>query len=234
MSGEWPRVSRLGEETWLVELEPRLDVAINAHAHRIAGIVEASGISGIRDVVPGMASVAVHVDADRTDAHALESLLRACMVPTSEAPIGGARHELPVCYEPPYALDIADVATRCGCAVEDVIDWHSAIEYRVFMIGFLPGFPYLGIVDSRLALPRRETPRLRVPTGSVGIAGLQTGVYPSESPGGWHIIGRTPVALFDSSATPPSRLAPGDRIRFVPVSADRFARLRANSGEAVP
>lgn len=233
MPGEWPRVSRLGEETWLVELEPRLDVAINAHAHRIARLVEASGMSGIRDVVPGMASVAVHVDADRTDAQALESLLRACMVPTSNTPIAGTQHELPVCYEPPYALDIADVATRCGCTVDDVIDWHTAIEYRVFMIGFLPGFPYLGILDPRLALPRRESPRLKVPMGSVGIAGQQTGVYPSESPGGWHVIGRTPIALFDPSATPPSRFAPGDLVRFVPISADDFERPTANSDEAV-
>jgi inhibitor of KinA len=233
MPDEWPRVSRLGEETWLVELEPRLDVAINAHAHRIARMIETSGISGIRDVVPGMASVAVHADADATDAHALESLLRALMLPTSDPPIAGIRHDLPVCYEPPYALDIAEVATRCGCRVDDVIDWHTAVEYRVFMIGFLPGFPYLGILDPRLALPRRETPRLRVPMGSVGIAGEQTGVYPCESPGGWHVLGRTPVPLFDASATPPSRLAPGDRVRFVPVSAERFANLTASSGEGV-
>jgi KipI family sensor histidine kinase inhibitor len=100
------------------------------------------------------------------------------------------------------------------------------------MIGFLPGFPYLGVLDSRLRLPRRDVPRAVVPRGSVAIAGPQTGIYPTDSPGGWHVIGRTPAPLFDASATPPGRLSPGDRVRFVPVPASRFESLAGVTGEA--
>ncbi len=179
-----------------------------------------------------MASLAVHVDGDRVDDREIAEWLDRAIATASDDVTEGALHELPVCYEPPFALDIDDVARRCECAVSDVIERHSAREYHVFMVGFLPGFPYLGVLDSRLSLPRRDVPRQVVPRGSVAIAGAQTGIYPSDSPGGWHVIGRTPVALFDATATPPGRLAPGDRVRFVPVPASRFESLVADTAEA--
>jgi inhibitor of KinA len=221
----WPRVSRLGEETWLVEYEPRLDAAINARVHQLARAVADLKMPPVRDVVPAMASVAVHVDADHANDGVIEALLRRLAAAPPATPVVGALHELPVCYEPPYALDIEDVARRCGCEASEIIEWHSAREYRVFMIGFLPGFPYLGVLDARLNLPRRDVPRQRVPQGSVAIAGEQTGIYPSDSPGGWHVIGRTPARLFDATANPPALLSPGDRVRFVPVPAARFEAL---------
>lgn len=226
-------MSRLGEETWLVEYEPRLDVGINARVHRLARALAGASLDGIRDVVPGMASLAVHADGDRIDDREIEGLLGQLIASSAddEAP-AGRLHELPVCYEPPFALDIEDVARRCGCSIPDVAERHSTSEYRVFMIGFLPGFPYLGVLDSRLCLPRRDVPRAVVPRGSVAIAGSQTGIYPSDSPGGWHVIGRTPISLFDAGATPPGRLAPGDRVRFVPVPASRFEALARPGAEA--
>jgi inhibitor of KinA len=169
-----------------------------------------------------MASIGVHVDADRLAGTDVEWLLWDL---SANLPTGGpaARvHEIPVCYEPPFALDLEDVAGRCRCTTADVIAWHTAVEYRVFMIGFLPGFPYLGVVDARLALPRRSVPRERVPRGAVALAGQQTGIYPFESPGGWHVIGRTPVSLFDPAADPPFRLEAEDRVRFVSIPASRF------------
>lgn len=225
----WPRVSRLGEETWLVEYEPRLDAAVNARVHQLAAAVTRAGLAGVRDVVPAMASVAVHVDGDRADEGALEALLSQLIAAPADLSPHGTSHELPVCYEAPFALDLEDVARRCHCEVRDVIEWHTAGEYRVFMIGFLPGFPYLGVLDRRLRLPRRDEPRALVPRGSVAIAGAQTGVYPADSPGGWHVIGRTPVPLFDASDDPPGRMSAGDRVRFVSISADRFEALSAGS-----
>jgi KipI family sensor histidine kinase inhibitor len=229
MAGQWPRVSRLGEETWLVELEPRLDPRINAEVHRLARAVAASGTRGVRDVVPGMSSLAIHVDGDYSNEQEIEDLVQRLLSVHEEEPAGGTLHEIPVCYEPPYAIDIADVAERCHCRINDVIGWHAATEYRVFMIGFLPGFPYLGVLNPRLVLPRRDVPRAIVPGGSVAIAGEQTGIYPSQSPGGWHVIGRTPTRLFDPFATPPGRLSPGDRVRFVPMSADGFAQQASST-----
>jgi len=228
----WPRVSRLGEETWLVEYEPELDIAINARVHHLARAIAGIPLEGVRDVVPGMASLAVHVDGDRMDDREITELIDRAITTASDDVSEGALHELPVCYEPPFALDIDDVARRCGCAVSDVIERHSAREYHVFMVGFLPGFPYLGVLDSRLSLPRRDVPRQAVPRGSVAIAGAQTGIYPSQSPGGWHVIGRTPVPLFDATAAPPGRLSPGDRVHFVPVPASRFESLVAGTAEA--
>jgi KipI family sensor histidine kinase inhibitor len=123
--------------------------------------------------------------------------------------------EVPVVYGGEVGPDLEDVALACGLAPEEVCRRHAAVDYVVCFVGFVPGFPYLGPLDSRLHLPRRATPRPKVPPGSVAIAGAYSGIYPWASPGGWHIIGRTDMSLFDLGATPPARLAPGTRVRFV-------------------
>jgi inhibitor of KinA len=125
-------------------------------------------------------------------------------------------HQIPVRYGGASGPDIEEVAKRTGLDVQAVIDLHSSIDYQVFMIGFLPGFPYMGILPKPLQLPRLSTPRLKVPAGTVAIAGLQTGIYPQASPGGWHLIGHTERSLFSHRHNPPSLLMPGDRVRFVP------------------
>jgi inhibitor of KinA len=131
---------------------------------------------------------------------------------------------IPVCYEGDYAPDLSVAATRLGMTEQEVVDLHSAGVYRVFMIGFLPGFAYMGKLDERLQLPRKLQP-VNVTAGGVGIAGVQTGIYPLNSPGGWHIIGRTPVALFDANADPPVNLRSGDHVQFYPVSSAGFRQL---------
>jgi inhibitor of KinA len=133
--------------------------------------------------------------------------------------------EIPVCYASEFAFDLDEVARRAGLDVDEVIDLHSGTEYRVHCVGFTPGFPFLGGLPPRLATPRRETPRTEIPAGSVGIGGKQTGIYPVKSPGGWNIIGRTPLRLFDSQTNPPVLLRAGDRVRFRPISREEFDRL---------
>ena len=136
---------------------------------------------------------------------------------------------LPVCYDNEFALDLADVAAFGRCTQEEVIRIHANLTYRVYMLGFQPGFAYLGSVNAEIASPRRETPRINVPAGSVGIAGRQTGVYPCDSPGGWQIIGRCPSALVDWNSETPFVLRPGDRVKFKPIDRTTYDVLLAES-----
>ena len=147
---------------------------------------------------------------------------RATVLPPSD----GREVPIPVCYEGEYAPDLEAVARQKGLSPGEVIDLHCSIEYRIYMIGFLPGFPYMGKIDPRIEIPRKMRP-VPVIAGGVGIAGMQTGIYPLNSPGGWQIIGRTPLHLFNRHADPPVALLTGDRVRFYPVSTARIFDLGA-------
>jgi inhibitor of KinA len=184
----------------------------------------------VRDVVPALTGVAVHFDPAHAELpaaplQAAEVLIRDSIhaMPSRSA---GRVIEVPVCYDPEFALDIVEVAGRTGIEPEDVARRHSRSEHRVLMVGFAPGLPYLAGLDPKLALPRRATPRTRVPAGSVAIANLQTTVYPFETPGGWSVIGRTPLALFDPGRAEPSVFSPGDRVRFVAILRSEYTRLK--------
>jgi inhibitor of KinA len=141
----------------------------------------------------------------------------------------GALHEIPVCYAPEFAPDLEEVARHAAITPEEVIRLHSASEYRVHCVGFLPGFPYLGGLPRELTTPRRSAPRTQVPAGSVGIGGVHTGIYPAPSPGGWNLVGRTPIRLFDVASDQPALLQAGDRVRFKAITAEQF---RASAAEA--
>jgi KipI family sensor histidine kinase inhibitor len=210
-----------------------MDEATNAVVLAIAERLTALRLSGVRDVVPAYASLAVHVDPRRLDLSACATTVRHVADEVMSRGEKQARTtdvvHVPVCYDPELGLDLEAVALWARCTPADVSRWHAAREYRVFMLGFLPGFAYLGPVDSRLAMPRHSTPRARVPAGSVAIAGSQTGVYPRESPGGWQIIGRTPLVLFDPARQPPTLLHGGCRVRFDAIGRDEFNRLAAAS-----
>lgn len=211
-----PTLARLGDHAWLVRFEPRVDSGVNARVLALAAWVRAQGWPGVRDVVPAMASLAVHVSPDRHHSQAVADRLAAHLDAGGDAALAEPPPvEIPVAYGGSDGPDLADVAAITGCSPEEVVRRHCAVTYRVFMLGFLPGFPYLGLVDPAIRVPRRAMPRTRVPAGAVGLAGAQTGIYPRESPGGWQIIGRTQEPLFDPASTPPARLAPGDRVRFV-------------------
>jgi inhibitor of KinA len=225
----FPRISRLGEETWMVEFEPRLDHDINKRVLAVASALERCRPEGVSDVVPACASLAVHVAPDRLDETALRSTLEALVLSESGADTASRTIEIPVCYDEEFALDIGAVSQASGCSLVDVAARHAATPYRVFMLGFLPGFPYMGIVDESIAVPRLATPRRLVPAGSVGIAGRQTGIYPIESPGGWQIVGRTPARIYDPVSGRPPIVRAGDSVRFVPIDARRFRDLAAPS-----
>ncbi|PYR66061.1 MAG: urea carboxylase [Acidobacteria bacterium] len=207
-------IADAGDSALLLELEPVIDPAVNARAIAIAAAIAADCVDGVRDVVPTYRSVAVHFDPLKTDVERLrERMSRA--VQSLPAPREGSLIEVPVTYGGEDGPDLQEVAAFAGLTQDKVIDRHCAAEYRVFMLGFLPGFAYMGSVDERIAAPRKATPRTRIPAGSVGIAGSQTGIYPRQSPGGWQLIGRTSVQVFDPNREPASLFAAGDRVRFI-------------------
>jgi len=184
----------------------------------------------VRDIVPALTGVAVHFDPEHSalpaaPLEAAETLIRQS-IDAMPSRLAGRVIEVPVCYDPEFALDIVEIAGRSGIEPEEIAARHSRSEHRVLMVGFAPGLPYIGGLDPALALPRRATPRTRVPAGSVAIANLQTTVYPFETPGGWSVIGRTPLVLFDPAREAPSIFAPGDRVHFMPVSRSDYVRLK--------
>lgn len=220
-----PRLHWSGDALVLVELEATIAPDVNARAVALSQALQAARVAGVRDVVPAYASVGVHVDPLRVDVAALEAaVVRAWNHPLADGP-GGRVVDIPVCYGGTFGPDLDEVATFAGCQPGEVIARHTAGRYRVYMLGFLPGFAYLGGVDASIAMPRRAAPRTAVPAGSVGIAGGQTGVYPCESPGGWRLVGRTPLRMFDAGREAPALLAPGDIVRFVDVPHGRWDAL---------
>lgn len=182
--------------------------------------------SRIRNIHPAYASVLVDFDPLRIRHGELIATLEKLVHDATEMHAVETRTvEIPVCYEPEFAPDLAAVADHVHLSVEEVVHAHSSAGYFVSFLGFSPGFAYLGGLPAHLAVPRLATPRRLVTAGSVGIAGSQTGVYPLNSPGGWRLIGRTPLRMFDPLADPPTRLQLGDEVRFVPVSRERFFKI---------
>ncbi len=218
------RIAPAGDAAWIIEFENRIDPAVNARAIAVARAVREAHWPAVRDVVAGYRSVAVHVDPWRAEGESVaEDLGRLVARAIRSEPVAEPIVEVPVCYGGEYGPDLADVADFAGCSENEVVARHTGREYRVYMVGFVPGFPYMGTVDPSIAVPRRQTPRLKVPGGTVGIAGPQTGIYPRETPGGWNLIGRTPLRPFDEARTEPCLFKAGSRVRFVPISAAAFA-----------
>jgi KipI family sensor histidine kinase inhibitor len=220
------RIVPSGDSAIVVELEARVAPEVNARAIRLADAVQAAAIAGVRDVVPTYRSVAVFFDPLRTDYRGLVEWLEGRADQLAEAPIEERPAiTVPVCYEGELGPDLAAVAAFANMSPQDVIAIHAGATYRVFMLGFMPGFAYMGVLDPRIAMPRRSTPRVRVPCGAVGIAGSQTGIYPAETPGGWQLVGRTPLKPFDVTRPAPFLFQPGDAVRFVPIERDEYDRV---------
>jgi inhibitor of KinA len=221
------RIVPAGDSAVVVELEDRIDPAVNAKAIALAEAVQAAGLHGVRDVVPTYRSVAVYFDPLRVDYDALLALLESSERSPATGSRTASRVRIPVCYGDDLGPDLAEVASFAGVGEDDVVRMHTAVRYRVFMLGFVAGFAYLGAVDERIAMPRHATPRLKVPLGSVGIAGSQTGVYPAETPGGWRLIGRTPVKPFDPDRADPFLMKAGDEVDFYAITRTEYDAWRS-------
>ena len=225
------RIVAAGDAALVAEFDDRIDVEVNTYAVALAEHVRAQAVRGVRDVVPTFRSVAVYFDPLHTDVDALAATLRSA-APTKEHTRSTSVIEVPVCYEPDYGPDLEDVARRAGLDTDTVVSIHTDHAYRVFMLGFMPGFAYLGTVDARIATPRHATPRLQVPSGSVGIAGQQTGIYPAQTPGGWNIIGRTPFRTWRPAAEQPALLRAGDSVRFRRIDRATFEKIAVTQDAA--
>ncbi len=179
----------------------------------LAAAIEQAALPGVVDLVPAKESLLVVFDLAATSFATLRRQIRRLPIAAGTT-TGGREHHIPVRYDGP---DLPEVAERCGLSVAAVVALHTQTTYTVALIGFLPGFPYLDGLPARLHLPRRSSPRPRVPAGAIAIAGAQTGIYPQASPGGWHLLGTTASTLFDAGRWPPALLSVGDTVRFVPI-----------------
>ncbi|HEU0296218.1 MAG TPA: 5-oxoprolinase subunit PxpB [Anaerolineales bacterium] len=210
------RIVPLGDSSLLVQLGEEIDLAVNQRVHALASLIEGSSIDGIIETVPAYATLLVHYDPLILSFTQLKEYLRTKIDFVEERTNRKRRLvEVSVWYGGEYGIDLASVAAKLQLSVDDVIRLHSEATYTVYMMGFTPGFPYMGKLDDALTLPRLETPRVRVPAGTVAIAGSQTGVYSIDSPGGWHLIGWTPLKLFNPESKLPFLFAPGDEVKFV-------------------
>lgn len=229
-------IEPLAEDALLLRFGDGTDVATNARVHVAARMLRDVNLPGVSDIAPAYASLLLRFDPLAWNSCTVREAIFKALDPgvrrddeQEATELGNDAHivEIPVCYGDEYGPDLDAVAEHARLSHEEVIARHAAAEYTVAMLGFAPGFPYLLGLDASLHVPRRANPRTRVPAGSVAIGGSQTGIYPRELPGGWHLIGRTPLKLFDPEREPPCLLAPGDRVRFRAIGADEFARLAA-------
>ena len=207
-------------------LQSQITLQANERVRKLLQLLQLEPVAGVRNLHPAYCSLLVKFDALRLRHKELEAILRGYLDRVDEVELPEARHvEIPVCYGGEYGPDLADVCALHGMSPTQTIELHSSATYHVYFLGFVPGFAYLGGLPEALVTPRLATPRRKVPAGSVGIAENQTGVYPFATPGGWRVIGRTPVAMFRADRQELSLLSIGDRLRFTPISAERFAVL---------
>ena len=219
-----------GDRALVVEFGDRIDRALSAEVLRLDASLRSSGLAGVVETVPTFRSLMVHYDPLVTTRADLEHAI-ASLLDREPGPRGtGTLWRVPVCYDGEFAPDLAEVAHLTGLSPGEVVALHSGTRYHVYMLGFLPGFPYMGDLPARLALPRRADPRVRVPAGSIAIATTLTAIYPYESPGGWHLIGATPIRLFDPERAQPALFAPGDAVQCEPVDRDAFASIKKAVG----
>ena len=227
-----PRIERLGDAALLLRFGETIDAQTNRLVHAWTAALSAQAPPWLIEIAPAYASLALHVDPSRIADDDPLAVAQEWLAGRLGQPLESGRAdtqrivEIPVCYGGECGPDLVDLAAHAQLSVEEAVARHTAGEYTVAMLGFAPGFPYLLGLDPALAMPRLASPRTRVPAGSVGIGGAQTGIYPQAGPGGWRLIGSTPLRLFDARRDPPSLLRAGDRVRFVAIDADAFDAMR--------
>ena len=223
---EQARFRLSGDRALLVEYGDGIDPVVNEKVRAMTALLKKNLPSGVEAVVPAYRSLSILYDPLATTPGRLAEILHALEADFCAAEIAEAKVvPIPVCYGSEFGPDVGVVAEHTGLREDEIVAIHASVDYPIYMIGFTPGFSYLGGLDRRLQTPRRKTPRTNLPAGSVGIAESQTGMYPVDSPGGWQIIGRTPLRLFAPVRETPFLYEAGDRIRFVPISEAEFGRV---------
>ena len=221
-----PRFQRASDQSLLIYFGHEITREAHQKVRRLLRLLELEPIAGVRNLHPAYCSVLVKFDPLRYRHEDIERILKEYLERLADVTLTNPRQvEIPVCYGGEHGPDLLDVTAIRGMTPEQVIELHSSVTYVVYFLGFVPGFAYLGELPEALVTPRLATPRRTVPPGSVGIAGNQTGVYPVATPGGWRLLGRTPLSMFRPDRTELSLLSIGDHVRFTPISAEKFAAL---------
>jgi inhibitor of KinA len=222
-----PAVRWVSDSALRLEFGTEISSPAQTLVHAAYRALSRSKLPALLDITPAYTTILLRFELLQVGDH--EAVLRqveAIVARGCEESLPPARSlEIPVCYEAEFAIDLPDVARHCGLSEKQVVELHNAASYRVEFLGFSPGFGYLSGLSAQLATPRLDRPRSRIPAGSVAIGGAQTGIYPQETPGGWRIIGRTPLRMFDPRRNPPALLETGDQVRLVPIARAEFDRL---------
>ncbi len=226
-----------GDQAILINFEQKIDPAINAAVIALKNAIEAATISGITFMIPAYCSLTIGYNPAVIEYEILVKVIEqvatnAFNTTDSNSNQQGVRQlKIPVCYELPYALDLKELSEAKHLPIEEIINIHTSQSYKVYMLGFMPGFVFMGKIAPKLACNRKVTPRLRVPASSVGIAGLQTGIYPTASPGGWQILGRTPLKIFNPQKENPFLFQAGDEVTFYSITTDEFIKIEKEDNQ---
>ncbi len=223
-----------GDTALVVDVGNRVDLAISTKVLALADQLNALKIGGVIETVPTIRSLSVYYEPLSISATQLENRIADIIDHPNEAAVAGRICNIPVCYDPELAPDLEDVAARCNLSPSQVIEMHSSRTYHAYMLGFLPGLAYLGDLPQELVLPRRKTPRPRIPEGSLGIGGKLTCIYPMATPCGWHLIGRSPMSLWDPRLTGGTLLRAGDKVKFEPVSLREYRQICPDTPIDIP
>lgn len=211
----------------IVEFGDSIDRVLSDRVLRLSALVRGANLPGVVETVPTFRSLMVHYEPLATGNASLTAAIEKLLDTSRDEPKPVKLWRIPACYAISHAPDLAEVARRTGLSAAEVVRLHSSTRFHIYMLGFVPGYPYMGDLPDPLVLPRRTDPRIRVPAGSIAIATNMTAIYPLESPGGWHLIGATPIRLFDLRWPRPALLSPGDAVRFEPVSVHEFDAIHA-------
>ena len=220
------RILQAADSAMVIEFGSTIDRKISERVLALAEALKDARLPGVTEVVATFRSLSVNYDSLLTTGRDLEQVITTFAAGSVTSSRVRQLWDIPVCYDPQFAPDIDDVAKSVGLTTTEVAALHASTQYHVYMIGFVPGYPYMGDLPAKLRLPRRPEPRTRVPPGSLAIASSMTAVYPYESPGGWHLIGRSPVRFFDPQSERGALLGPGDAVKFRPVTPEEFAIIQ--------